>query len=476
MDAQAAAKIPCAHPGAQLKADGRLQQRYDVLVSSHLSDSQRVAAGIKAPASVAKAFAATQAAWRFFSNDGLSLGQLAGPLLACAREEAPALCQSHVLVVMDWCNLHLKEHERKADRVELAQSKDLGYELLTALAISDSGGQPIAPVCLELRASDGVHSTRQEKVMESPSVLDGLEPVMQHVQQLELGKPAVFIIDREADSLGHYRQWDKQERRFLVRANDKRKVLYDGQERSLGEVGKRLTSENAFVQVGPVLYKGREARQYVAETMVVLHRAAYTRRKNQKTGKLQTRKFPGGPLPLRLVVSEVRNEKGKVLARWLLLSNLPETVESFRVALWYYWRWRIESYHKLLKGAGLQVECWQQECVEAMSRRLLVAAMAGVVVWRLAREEGPEAAELREVLVRLSGRQMKRGKSARPFTEPALLAGLGVFIPMLQLLETYSVQELQELAEAVLPAGLIGSRRAIARGRAKTPGRPRGVV
>ena len=120
MDAQAAAKIPCAHPGAQLKADGRLQQRYDVLVSSHLSDSQRVAAGIKAPASVAKAFAATQAAWRFFSNDGLSLGQLAGPLLACAREEAPALCQSHVLVVMDWCNLHLKEHERKADRVELS--------------------------------------------------------------------------------------------------------------------------------------------------------------------------------------------------------------------------------------------------------------------------------------------------------------------------------------------------------------------
>ena len=37
--------------------------------------------------------------------------------------------------------------------------------------------------------------------------------------------------------------------------------------------------------------------------------------------------------------------------------------------------------------------------------------------------------------VRLSGRQMKRGKNARPFTEPALLAGLSVLLPMLDLVE-----------------------------------------
>ena len=45
--------------------------------------------------------------------------------------------------------------------------------------------------------------------------------------------------------------------------------------------------------------------------------------------------------------------------------------------------------------------------------------MAGVVVWRLARDQRPQAAEMRDVLVRLSGRQMKRGKQARSFTEPA---------------------------------------------------------
>ena len=63
--------------------------------------------------------------------------------------------------------------------------------------------------------------------------------------------------------------------------------------------------------------------------------------------------------------------------------------------------------------------------------------MACVVVWRLARDTRHEAAELRNMLIRLGGRQMKRGKKHRGFTEPALLAGLGVLIPMLLLLQEY---------------------------------------
>ena len=142
-----------------------------------------------------------------------------------------------------------------------------------------------------------------------------------------------------------------------------------------------------------------------------------------------------------------------------MLTNLPasEAADAATVALWYYWRWRIESYHKLLKGAGQQVEHWQQETPAALARRLLVAAMACVVVWRLARDERPQAAAMRDVLVRLSGRQMKRGRDRatgarrRRFTEPALLAGLGVLLPMLELLERHDVAELRAMAEAALP-------------------------
>lgn len=144
-----------------------------------------------------------------------------------------------------------------------------------------------------------------------------------------------------------------------------------------------------------------------------------------------------------------------MLARWLLLTNVPPgEADAAALARWYYWRWRIEGYHKLLKGAGQQVEHWQQETAAALARRRLVAAMACVVVWRLARDERPQAAAMRDVLVRLSGRQLRRGPGARGFTEAALLAGLGVLLPMLELLERHDPADLRALADAA-PPGLL---------------------
>jgi hypothetical protein len=429
---------------------------------SHLSPAHRVAAGLHADPSLNKSFAATQAAWRFYGNDAVTLPQLAGPLIECASLDVSSACDERLLVVMDWSNLHYCDHDGKIDRIELAHSKDLGYELLTALGVSDRDGSPIAPLCLDLRAADGMHSTRADAPLKTLSALDGLAPVMEHAHALTRpwDKKPVFVIDREADSVGHYRQWSQAGREFLVRADDERRVMHEGEERQLDEVARSLKRREAFTEIRPVEFQGKPAEQFIAETIVVLHRPARTHRVNPKTGKAEHKNIAGAPLPLRLIVSEVRDELGKVLARWLLLANLPASVSAATVALWYYWRWRIESYHKLLKGAGQQIQCWQQETPEALAKRLTVAAMACVVVWRLARDERPEAAELRDVLVRLSGRQMKRGRNARGFTEPALLAGLGVLIPMLLLLQEYDADDLRRLAATVLPNLLPPSRRA----------------
>ena len=111
------------------------------------------------------------------------------------------------------------------------------------------------------------------------------------------------------------------------------------------------------------------------------------------------------------------------------------------------WRWRIETFFKLLKSSGFCLEQWQQRSAEAITRRLLVASMAAVLIWRLARDETPEADEARNLLVRLSGRQMKYGV---PFTAPALLAGFWVLLSMLDVLDHYSVHQLKQIAAAIL--------------------------
>ena len=152
-------------------------------------------------------------------------------------------------------------------------------------------------------------------------------------------------------------------------------------------------------------------------------------------------------MPLRLVVAEVRDAGGHVLAYWLLLTNVPSAFAADAVALWYYWRWRIESYFKLLKSAGQEVEHWQQESGPAIAKRLLVASMACVLAWKLARSVHPAAATLRGLLIRWSGRQMKYGVE---HTEPALLAGLWAVLQALEITARYDVDHLREILKQVL--------------------------
>src|SRR5690606_13153156 len=99
---------------------------------------------------------------------------------------------------------------------------------------------------------------------------------------------------------------------------------------------------------------------------------------------------------------------------------------------WYYWRWQIESFFKLLKSHGQELEHWQQETGEAIARRLLVAAMACVAIRGLQRDDSPEAAKTKAILIRLSGRSMKNGRTS---TAPALLAGFMVLLSLNDLLD-----------------------------------------
>jgi hypothetical protein len=116
-------------------------------------------------------------------------------------------------------------------------------------------------------------------------------------------------------------------------------------------------------------------------------------------------------------------------------------------ALWYYGRGRIERYFRLLNSAGQQVAHWKQPDGEAIAKRLVVAALACAVVWRRQRYPGAEAATLRELLVRLSGRQMPWGQQD---TAPALLAGRWVLLAMVAVLDEPSVDELRQFKRLVL--------------------------
>lgn len=413
-----------------------MQHRYTLLVQQHARVASPLNAGPATLLDDASAFAATQAAWRFWHNDRVTLPLLVQPLQKVVRHWRTCKDAAWALVIHDWSALSYPTHTGKKDCKSHGSVLSKGYDLGTALVVDGDNGDPVAPIEIELRTAQAVYSSRTTPPAAEDSRLDNILPAMQAGAALGLGERVIHVIDREADSVAHYRAWQADGRCFLVRADGTRTVRWQGQEGSLAAWAGRLT----FRRCRAVTYKGQAAVQHVAATEVVLEQPAY--RKRRRGGRTVQERVAGPPLPLRLIVSRVCDGSGQTVAVWYLLSNASSTVSDETLALWYYWRWRIESFYKLLKSVGQQVEQWQQESGEAIAKRLAVAAMACVVVWQLERATTSEALSFRDLLVRLSGRQMKYGKS---HTTPALLAGLWVYLAMLDALQQYSPEQLQAM-------------------------------
>lgn len=424
---------------AYLPLELRLQQRFGKMVQSHLHSVPKLAAGLSALPDVNSAFASTQAAWRFLNNRRVTLPDLVEPLRHVGIDRANAEADDGVgfhMLVHDWCKLTFSF--RKDDETQLTHKDDVGYELTTALLVSAANGSPLAPMEMHLKTAKGVLSTRPGT--RNVTHLEQVLPTMKASAAWGLNRPLLHVIDREADSVDHLRRWDAAGQLFLVRS-DTRIVNWKGTSIQTEEIARQLHSKRQFRHQGAALYHGKSAQLWAAETEVVLYLPG------RKTVGKKRVNVPGPALTLRLVIVQLRDANGEILAQWLLLTNAPKSLAWLKkVAQCYYWRWRIESHFKLLKSHGQHLESWKQETGIAIARRLLVASMACVVVWQLQADESPQAMELKSILVRLSGRQTKR---TTPHTAPALLAGLWVLLSMLELLKHTDLERLKQLAEII---------------------------
>jgi hypothetical protein len=412
------------------------------LVAAHSNSVSALAAGMKALPTGTRSFAHTQALWRFLANERTTPQMLIEPVLAHARAAVGECCNDYALVAHDWSRLNFNQHASKADRVTMTHATDIGYELQSSVLIDDCQGDPVGALAQNLVMEQGVWSTYRAGCQAQVAHLDELSERMRWLEQTGLSKPLVHIVDREADSIAHLRAWHEAEQRFVIRAKEGRIVQYAGESLPLRAVAERLTFQHAR----DIDYQGTPAVQKIAAAMIVIDRPAKPKRSDAAGARVAP--VPGEPLSVRLIVSRIEDTHGKLIAMWYLLSNVDATVANERVALWYYWRWRIESYFKLLKGAGQQVESWEQETGLAILKRILIASHACALAWALQRATDPDTQATAAFVVRLSGRQMKR---SQPITASALLAGLYQLFAMLEILEHHSLDELKAHAQLAFP-------------------------
>ena len=410
-----------------------------------MSVKENATNGLKILLGKSKAFSQVQASWRFLNNENVTVEALFEPIKESTKEEIEKHCKEYLLAMSDWSHLDYKKHHKKEElesKNKKNNSKQLGYDLQTTIAVSDKTGDPIAPLVHNLKTSEKVYSTYDENIDMGKTHLEELASRTKAIKnELNTDKKIVHIVDRESDCVAFIRELDKNNELFLLRVKKSASVYYLEEEKSVkqGELANKL-SLGKFVKT--IKYNNKKVKIYVNECDVEVRRDAHKTFIN-KEGKKSIKKTSGDAVKARFIVERLVDEQDNVVAEWLLISNvLDKAVSAETLATWYYYRWKIESYFKLLKSSGFNLEEWQQKKPIALFKRLLVVSFSCLLVWKIANDNSQNAKKVRDFLVLLSGRLIERGKE---FTLPALLAGLESYLQMMDIMLLFSREELLDM-------------------------------
>lgn len=404
---------------------------------------QTTASGIGKLFDKSKGFAQVQGAWRFFNNENVTIEDLNQPILETGKAEIKNSCNKYLLMMTDWSHIDFKKHYSKEELAEKSNGngkKQIGYELQTTIAVSDKTGNPLSPVVHNLKTNKRVLSTYNENLEYS---LDHFEEFEKRVKWIKdnfhTEYQKVHIIDREGDVAGLYRDLEKNGEKFLIRGKIGVKIynLEDNKYWKQGELANSLKLGKRFKSIK---YHGKSVDIYVNEVAIEIRRDT-TKQKRDSEGKTRSTRKAGEPVKARLIVSKLVDKDSQVVATWLLISNIFDASNQ-DITKWYWYRWKIESFFKLLKTSGFYMENWQEKNPEAIFRKLLVVSYASLLVWQIENSNGQDADELKEFLVRLSGRRLEYGKKS---TLPSLLSGLWIFLQMMETLNNYDKNELLDM-------------------------------
>ncbi len=395
---------------------------------------------MKKPFDNNKVHSHTQGLYRFLKNDNVTISDLSEPLVSNAKLGVSSFCLNYALAIHDWSRIAVN-HANKSDKLTMTHKYDVGYELQSSLLVSDTTGLPIAPIAQNLITADGQLSSYGNT--ETDTHLNELTKRMKWIESQSLDKPIIHIIDREADSAYHMRDWAKAKQNFLVRVNASNTLTFKEKSQSTKAIAEQL-EYRAYKEVD---YQGKRVMLSVAEAEVILTRKAKPKQKDATTGKRVAPK-KGEPLDLRLICTRLEDKNGRLISSWYLLSNVAVSAES--LTQFYYYRWQIESYFKLLKGAGHHMEDWLQQSGEAFFKRALIVAQSCIMIWQLMQDDSKKAMELKMLLMRLSGRQTKR---KRPITAPALLDGYLILLEAYELMQVMSPEEIADSLRVFFQGG-----------------------
>ncbi len=379
-------QLECAH--AEF-GDQRLRPRLGRLLADFVRQPQ---------ASIPQAcgtWSQTQAAYRFFDNDKVSMNSI----LASHQQTTLERMRSHrvILAAQDTAFLNFTPHPATRGLGPIGSTADgtLGLVLHATLALTPEG-VPLGVLDAQCWARDpkqfGKRASRRERALdekESGKWLESLRVAQALCAEWEQTR-IVAVSDCESDVYDLFALARSQPDgpAVLVRARHDRALAPTPEAANPKRLFVLLRAQSvaSTIQVRVPRRPGQKAR---IATLEVRHTPVTLRPPEGKAAQ--------GPLSVWAVEArEVHPPRGVTPICWRLVTTLPvETAaEAVEKVQWYAQRWRIEEWHRVLKS-GCRVEDRQLQTAERLQRVVAVdLIVAWQILWLTKLGRGAETSEL----------------------------------------------------------------------------------
>jgi hypothetical protein len=318
-------------------------------------------------------WAATKAAYNFFSNDTVQREDV----LASQRQATLERTKEHdlVLAIQDTSSFDFTDHTATQGTGPLSHNKRFGFFVHSSFAVSASG-VPLGLLDQEVWVRDeeqiGKRHQRRERPIEEKESYKWLKGLKNGTQGIPAQVKVLVVSDRESDVFEYFIQSRPDNVELLIRGCWDRRLE--------GEVHNLWKSvSNSPVQGTIEIEVGRRPNQSprVARCQIRFQQVKVCPPKGRPSH------FPKlEPVVLwAVLLQEIDAPDGVEPLRWLLLTTLEVTDfdQACQLVQFYTYRWLIERFYYVLKS-GCAIEQRQLQDVSRLERFL---AVANVVAWRL---------------------------------------------------------------------------------------------
>jgi len=335
---------------------------------------------------VCQDWANTKAAYRFFDNDRVSEAEILGGHFQATRDRAAAT-DGPILVMHDTTEFTYKREDVDAvgkTRIHIAGAyRDGMPRYITACGILMHSSLAVTPEGLPLGLT-AIKFWSRKKFKSTNALTRKINPTRIPIEEKEsirwldnlqrstslLGDASrcVHIGDRESDIYELFCTAQDVGTKFLLR------TCVD---RLAGDGGHTIATEMAEIDCkGLHRVEVRDRHGCVSEAV---HELKF-RRILVQPPLYKQRRYPALELTV-LHATERGKPRGRDPIDWKLITNLPVTsrAEAIQKLQWYALRWKIETFHKILKS-GCQAE---QSKLRTAERLVNLLAMFCILSWRI---------------------------------------------------------------------------------------------